>query len=1075
VLCLFAPVFALALFSHSPGATDGAADATSTTHRPEEPFEQDGRASPLLGVDLECDGQLRQRCSRGRAGVTCALTCDDPEETCAVEQVCHGWGAAAGLSAIGAHLFRLPLPSPSSPPETADPDVAAALGSFVISHPRELGLAPGITAGDLEIERTATPRDDAGALRIFAFGQRYRGLPIVGGGRVVVVADPQGAIAIRGTIIDSRVDYSHVEAPATAETAVGSILAHASAFAGLPLPELTASEPTLVALPRAASVGWSAHVSQGARHVGTVVVAAASEDPTTGMLSLLLFEDNVVNDLEDEVPLTVRSQSLDTTLSAEPVVTSTITSLVDGSPLLGSTEAEDFVLATRRLVGFEAAGKDLGEWLEPLRAPLPVFSASSGDPRFDTQRAYHFTAELYAFTDRFMAGRWDSARTFVHPAEDESLFPPGEFFPRGLILTRAEDGFCSPGAPACFRLLPMTDPSVEASDVYVHPRPNPDDPDAAPFEPLGVMAYRNTLSSAAMIAHEFGHFVDGFAAPGTFGKGLGCLGQETCAPTCRENTTDEAPALAESWANLAALWYLRSLTAEGSDPAACALFHTVARGGNRMPHSAACRPQGQAYSQLLRADDPACPEPALCDKPEDPGFSPDAQGIFHPTGLCNHSAGYRTDSFSQALWELLHAEECDPEPPFDCAPLPHLQTALTDSLVEDPIGEALLYALRLGGGTYRSFVDDLATYLACNHGPEIYAEINAVLCHHGLRSCDAPAPVTCEVCGNGVREGGEPCDGDDFGGHSCVSLDQPDGALACSPGCTLDLSGCLDPSADPDPTMPDDSPDDLPPSDSDATTGGVADEGGCGCQSSTGPHSPWGPLGAALLGLLALRSRRRSHRSLVAMATLGGLGLFAPACGDDSPPVDDPPPTTTDALDTDTDTDTDTDGLPQAPDPRIFGTFYTSNVQPGWSTEQFPEGTLGLYGHRLISLSPDGLARVQIYQCYALFGGISSEEDFLRYDELLSWTFVPELGGLLIEPGEQEEPSDWLKTFESMIVVPDLECEGSLRVTATFENGTYTYTHRPGRLCAEFTDLKTCRYTLDWCDEGEPGPLCPEP
>ncbi len=61
-----------------------------------------------------------------------------------------------------------------------------------------------------------------------------------------------------------------------------------------------------------------------------------------------------------------------------------------------------------------------------------------------------------------------------------------------------------------------------------------------------------------------------------------------------------------------------------------------------------------------------------------------------------------------------------------------------------------------------------------------------------------------------------------------------------------------------------------------------------------------------------------------------------------------------------------------------------------------------------------------------------------------------------------------------MVVVPHPDCDESLSVTATFGTNTNTYSHRPGRLCAEFSDLERCRYTLHWCGDGEPGPLCPE-
>jgi hypothetical protein len=46
------------------------------------------------------------------------------------------------------------------------------------------------------------------------------------------------------------------------------------------------------------------------------------------------------------------------------------------------------------------------------------------------------------------------------------------------------------------------------------------------------------------------------------------------------------------------------------------------------------------------------------------------------------------------------------------------------------------------------------------------------------------------VCGNGVQETGEDCDGSDLGGSSCQSLGLGSGSLACDSGCLFDTSGC---------------------------------------------------------------------------------------------------------------------------------------------------------------------------------------------------------------------------------------------------------------------------------------------
>ncbi len=54
--------------------------------------------------------------------------------------------------------------------------------------------------------------------------------------------------------------------------------------------------------------------------------------------------------------------------------------------------------------------------------------------------------------------------------------------------------------------------------------------------------------------------------------------------------------------------------------------------------------------------------------------------------------------------------------------------------------------------------------------------------------CDSNCSVT--GCGNGIRVGGEACDGIDLGGQSCGSLGLSGSGLACTPQCTLDTAAC---------------------------------------------------------------------------------------------------------------------------------------------------------------------------------------------------------------------------------------------------------------------------------------------
>lgn len=46
------------------------------------------------------------------------------------------------------------------------------------------------------------------------------------------------------------------------------------------------------------------------------------------------------------------------------------------------------------------------------------------------------------------------------------------------------------------------------------------------------------------------------------------------------------------------------------------------------------------------------------------------------------------------------------------------------------------------------------------------------------------------LCGDGVRDGGEQCDGDDLGGATCASLGLGPGELSCAQGCGLITAGC---------------------------------------------------------------------------------------------------------------------------------------------------------------------------------------------------------------------------------------------------------------------------------------------
>jgi hypothetical protein len=65
-----------------------------------------------------------------------------------------------------------------------------------------------------------------------------------------------------------------------------------------------------------------------------------------------------------------------------------------------------------------------------------------------------------------------------------------------------------------------------------------------------------------------------------------------------------------------------------------------------------------------------------------------------------------------------------------------------------------------------------------------------LLCDADCVSFDTSQCTPLPTCGDGVRNGGEACDGNDLGGATCASVGFDQGNLGCTAACTHDTSAC---------------------------------------------------------------------------------------------------------------------------------------------------------------------------------------------------------------------------------------------------------------------------------------------
>jgi hypothetical protein len=794
----------------------------------DDPFADSGSSQPsrAAAASLGCDGTPLPQCDGPFTGATCSLPCSGVSSSepgaCGVDRYCHSDGSVYGLSTRNAVLYH------GSPHD----DVSVVESSFegwIVTHAAELGLDEGLEPANIELQRLTDSRSSAGPLTIHRFSQRYRGLPVLApDGVVTLVYGPHGAIFVAGAVIDNRTRYEHHERQAPAEKAELSMRSHASRNEQLPIAALEVVHMTPVAMPAVRAIGWVGLVRRKGGSMLARVIVDADPLASAEILPLWSYRGLEAPGLANTQGIQVRT--LDPAGDLESATYDIESTMLTGELLLGSVDdvSSEIQLATERVVVLDLQGElvdDVASFGTRVLDPGGDFLELAG-AGLSAQVVYHLFQGWYDLIDGHLtdpaAGtkQWESANLLYSNGTWVSDTPLGTFAPRVLAFTNASLDECPVQGVACMKVsgYRVDDEAVAELPELAHLPAG-----ATHEESTGSIMLPGEGIEPVTFAHELGHVVDLFTGGGmTRDFAPDCGG--ACTLECVESTTDEAPPLSESIAQMLALLFLH----QGFETAEfdyCPMVGLVSVNGDKAWTPGPCIPDAEDISLLQRPD--ACAKPGdYCDRPAEAGVEHvccfDDEDLTEctielsevcpagavgpgggsgtgtaravPTGLCAAGPGYRTNSVYQAFWQLLNGQVCDPNPPFACEAMEWCP----DVTPEDATTDAFLYALRVNALTYEQLFDAMAMYVACTYGSNAYEQLNAIACNHGIRDCGEPPPISCESCGNGVREGSETCDGTDWLSTHCEDLvEQTEGSLICDQStCTLDPSYCEVPGLD---------------------------------------------------------------------------------------------------------------------------------------------------------------------------------------------------------------------------------------------------------------------------------------
>ncbi|HKQ72661.1 MAG TPA: hypothetical protein VJ810_02960, partial [Blastocatellia bacterium] len=529
-------------------------------------------------------------------------------------------------------------------------------------------------------------------LTVYRFEQTYRGHKVVGTEAAIhlTVTDDGRAVAMTGTVLDPRVIYSGSSKRMSGDKAASALLTgFRSRKAGVS-GNATVKEVELVAVPAWKSMGFRSAITVDDQAVATVVVGAVNG-------AVFGVDDNRHNSPFDHYPIQAMAHKMDVNpATTDKVIFGSLPGSIYGGCLppfnggcqlrLGDHRAAvyDFrrnnsavptIWTTTQVVPFSNPPTPWGFFLANSEA-----AGDAGD-QFRSQDTFQKLNAALAVTDPLKATQgWDH-----HPNAPFSIFtkaPLSIFTNVDSSPEPGESSFCK-GLLGCTTPYTFTNQWNQVEHPYVS--------NAYETAAIGLSSTNEYVGF-----HELGHYYDLHTTYGFMGSGL-------VTNNCVWDTPDESKALAETIADMTAVFIYKKLYA--------GLNYTLST------TSQPCSLQDFGVPGLVHHN--TC----ISNDSQIRNFQVDRPSAS-ATQACNTSAGYNQGAIMQAFWEYLSGKLCDENAPYGCQ---------SSSYSPDRGMSAILYAESLSNlQSYEQFFDNMGTFLLFTYGQAHYNHFHEIMQHHGI-------------------------------------------------------------------------------------------------------------------------------------------------------------------------------------------------------------------------------------------------------------------------------------------------------------------------------------------------------